>query len=258
MLALGGTPLREMGLDAIRSVLSANPRFAVLAGAIDLEPVWELLASQEGFDPDVAKPPFALLKSLEGRLGVSVRLPKALDGMTPPDIQRFAALAAVKREEIDKIVATDHVEALATAPRPPPTAGRPAPVVLPLAPAPSSPSRRKAILGVSAGVVALSLVWLGFFIVSQMTSSPDWTVVSSADVAPLPVAEVKRWREEVRATLTDAAWLSRPVEDRRQEMSRAFTQLSRTGVVALVVFDKQNKMRASAQATKSGPVVKFY
>jgi hypothetical protein len=257
LLALGATPLREMGLDAIRSVLAANPRIAVLAGAFDLEPVWELLESQDGFDSDVAKPPFALLKSLEGRLGVTVKLPKAMAQMTPPDIQRFAALSSVKREEVDKIVAHVTVEALETAPRPPPSLKTVAPIVPPMGPA-KSPARRKAIIGISMGVAALSVVWLGIFMLSQSTSSPAWTTVSASEVAPLPVADAKRWREEVRATLTDANWLARPVEDRRQEMSRAFATLSRTGVAALVVVDRQNKIRASAQASKAGPVVKFY
>ena len=111
---------------------------------------------------------------------------------------------------------------------------------------------------VAMGIAALSLVWVAVFLVTQSTGSPDWKAVTSSDLGALPVANAKRWREEVRATLTDTAWLSRPEPDRRKEMSQAFTRLSQTGVAALVLVDGENRIRASAQAGKSGPVVKFY
>jgi hypothetical protein len=256
-VALGATPLRDMGLDAIRSVLGANPRIAVLDGAFDLEPVWELLESQEGFDADVAKPPFALVKSLEGRLGVVVKLPRALEGLAPSDIVRFAALSSVKRDEVDKLVLAVTVEELDTAPRPQ-SSGKPHHFTAPEPAAPQSPKRRKTVLAVAGSVVALSLVWLGVFIATQTTGAPDSKTLAEAHLGGLPVADARRWREEVRATLTDTAWLARPEPARREQMSQAFARLSRNGVAALVVVDGQNRIRASAQQGKSGPVVKFY
>jgi hypothetical protein len=257
-LALGATPLREMGVDAIRSVLGANPRIAVLDGAFDLEPVWDLLASQEGFDPEVAKPPFALLKSLEGRLGVQMKLPLAMAALTPPEITRFAGVSAVRREEIDKIVAAVTVESLEVAPRPHTSK----PVAQDFAPAsvdPGSPRRRrKTIFAAAVAIAAVSVVWVGVFLFSQGTSDPTWKALGSGELGTLPVADAKRWNTEVRATLTDPAWLKRPEPDRRQEMTKAFATLSRDGVAALVLVDSEDRVRASAQQGKSGTVVKFY
>ena len=85
-----------------------------------------------------------------------------------------------------------------------------------------------------------------------------WQRVAASDLGNLPVADAKRWNTEVRATLTDLAWLKRPEPDRRQEMTKAFVTLSRDGVAALVLIDDQDRIRASAQQGKSGTVVRFY
>jgi hypothetical protein len=46
LLALAQSPLKDLGLDAMRGVLASDPRLAVLDGAVDLEPIWELLEGQ--------------------------------------------------------------------------------------------------------------------------------------------------------------------------------------------------------------------
>src|SRR5262249_36043109 len=114
VLALHETELKDMGLDAMRAVLRSDPRLSVLDGALDLEPVWELLSHQPEFKADPSAEARCFVKGLEARLGISLKMPSGLAEFSELDIQRRGALVKPKREDVDKIINTPTVEDVAT------------------------------------------------------------------------------------------------------------------------------------------------
>jgi hypothetical protein len=111
LLALSRCTHGHVGL-AFRSAMRNEKKiFEPEDGGIDLAPVWALLTAQEGIDLESSKPAFQYLKSLESRLGVSVRLPASVTAPGAED----AATTLLKREEFDRFL----VAALTRASNPP-------------------------------------------------------------------------------------------------------------------------------------------
>lgn len=68
-----------VGTDALRTVLSGSQRALFPEpGTMSLQPVWELIESQPGFDAELAIPPMCRLKAWEAPLKVKVELPESL------------------------------------------------------------------------------------------------------------------------------------------------------------------------------------
>src|SRR6476620_11382128 len=69
-----------VGTDALRSVLEGAQRDLFPApDTLSLQPVYELLESQPGFDADKAVMPFCRIKQWEQQLRVTVEMPHQLE-----------------------------------------------------------------------------------------------------------------------------------------------------------------------------------
>jgi hypothetical protein len=262
ILAFGETELREMGLDAMRGVLRSDPRLAVLDGALDLGPVWELLSGQPDFRPEPATAAILFLKSLEARLGIALKLPEAIVDASDVDIMRATEKIRPKREEVDKIIATPTVDEVATSGAPPPR-GKTEPA---RSWAPAHKKRayripRQYILAVAGAIVLASAVWMAIYLASNTPRTPRFKSIDLTFAGAIPLKDAGVWAHEVHATLGDAGWLARPADERRAALAKAISQLhaSHPEVRALVLKDGAQGVRASVQwMDKEPPVVRLY
>jgi hypothetical protein len=262
VLALGATELKEMGLDALRAVLRSDPRLAVLDGAMDLEPVWEILSAQDDFHTAPATEAICYVKALEPRLGIRLGLPAILADLAEVDIMHQAERCKPKREEVDKIIATPTVEEVLTSGAIKPRGKRSAKIVH----APSAPRKtiripREWILRVAVVILAGSFIWTGLYVAMNTSGSPSFKPIDPSFAVGIPVKDPALWAAEVHATLNDPTWLSRPPEERKQALAQAVVKLhgQHPTVRAFIIKDAAQKVRASAQWMERGPpVVRFY
>jgi hypothetical protein len=255
VLALGASQMKDVGLGALRGVLGSDPRFAVLDGAADLQPVWELLESQPDFQKGAAVSALCWVKAQEPRLGISLKLPAALEEIPAPERITHASYCRPKREDVDRVI--QGLEA----PRKPSAlpASPTAPMVRP------ATNKRRQMVGIIAGVVAAaSLAFVGVFVAKNVEGKPDFKNVDAAEFAgDLPVTAAKVWGSEVRVSLVDGGWMKLPEDRRRRQMEQALERLqARPGprITTLIVEDDARRPRASAQLAARGgkSQVKFY
>jgi hypothetical protein len=261
VVALGATELKEMGLDALRAVLRSDPRLAVLDGALDLEPVWEILSAQDDFHPAPATEAICYVKALEPRLGIRLGLPATLADLADVDIMHQAERCKPKREEVDKIIATPTVEEVLTSVQRRRGKRDKKTAWAPTAPKKSLRIPREWIMRVSVLLLAGSVLWIGLYLLMNTSSSPSFKPIDPGFAAGIPVKDPALWATEVHTTLSDATWLSRPPEERKQALAQAMVKLhaQHPTARALVVKDSAHKVRASAQWMDQGPpVVRFY
>lgn len=254
VLALGTSQLKDVGLNALRGVLASDPKFAVLDGAADLQPVWELLESQPGFQKGAAVSAMCWVKAQEGRLGISLKLPAPLEELPTAERVTQASFCRPRREDVDRVIS-----GMEPARKPSALSSS----------APASPrretSKRRQAIGIVAGAVAVaSLAFLGFFVADNVEGKPTFKNVDTAEFAgDLPVSSARAWGNEVRVSLVELAWLKQPEERRRRQMEQALERLqSRPGprITTLIVEDDARRPRASAQLSVRGSKtqVRFY
>lgn len=256
VLALGASQMRDVGLKALRGVLASDPRFAVLDGAADLQPVWELLEGQPDFQKGAATSALCWVKGQEGRLGISIKLPAAVEELPPAEQLTQASLCRPKREDVERVI--QGLEPL----KKPSALGQsqPAPTII----KPRNEKRRQLVGIVAAVVAAASAVFIAVVLLNGAEGTPQFKNLDTAEFAgDLPVGAARVWGNEVHVSLVDAGWLKQPEERRRKQMEQALDRLqNRPGarITTLIVEDESKKPRASAQQTARGgrTQVKFY
>ncbi|HKA86403.1 MAG TPA: hypothetical protein VKE22_02020 [Haliangiales bacterium] len=263
ILAFGETELRDMGLDAMRGVLRSDPRLAVLDNALDLGPVWELLSGQPDFRPEPATAAILFVKSLEGRLGIALKLPDELAELSEVDVVRAAEKVRPKRAAVDKILAARTVEEVPTSgAMPPRPKGEPGPLWAPSPPRkPRFRIPRRAILVGAAVVVVASAAWMTIYLMTNTARTPQFQSIDLGFASGIPLKDAGIWSAEVHATLGDAGWLARPAEEKKAALASAVARLHarHPEVRALVVKDGAHGVRATAQWVDKGPpVVRLY
>ncbi len=259
ILGLAQTKLKDLGLQAMRGVLQADHRLAVLDGAVELESVWELLEGQPDFDAGAAMAPFCWLKTLEPKLGVTIKLPAKLGPLTETEIIRNAGGCRPKREDVDKILSGEKDAPRVRAK----TSEITAPLVAPMPAAlQDTISPRKKILGIlSAAVVLASIVIVGHAILGEMVGTPKFQKIEPGLFAgDIPLRSAQKWGTEVHASLSDARWLSQPEDKRRQQLEKAVQRLADQQLGVLIIEDDANRTRATAQLFGKPPkvFVRFY
>jgi hypothetical protein len=255
LLGLARSRLKDTGLDALRGVLLSDARLAVLDGEVDLQPVWDVLEGQPGWDAAAARGPFCFVKSLEPRLQVTVNLPGAMATLTAAEIAGHAAGCRPKRDDIERAIADEpprrrrwsrEVKAVA-APRAEPAAATP---------------RWKKALGIgAAAVTCVSLVYLAHLLVDELGGPTKPTRMEPAEVSSsIPLRSVEQWGNEVHAVLADPSWLAEPEPARRKQLEGALGRLAARKLGVLVITDEANRTRATAQSFGRPPqtFVRFY
>jgi hypothetical protein len=254
VLALGASQMRDVGLKALRGVLASDPKFSVLDGAADLQPVWDLLESQPEFQKAAAVSALCYVKGLEGRLGISIKLPAQLDEISAADRLEQAQACRPRREDVERVV-----QGLEPARKPSALPATEAPVLV----KPPNDKRRR-VVGIVAAVVALaSLGFVAAVVIDNVDTTPQFKNLDTAEFAgDLPVSSARVWGSEVRVSLVDMAWLKQPEDRRRKQLVQALERLQNrpTRIMTLIVEDESKRPRASVQlATRGGTAqVKFY
>jgi len=248
LVALGSS---HGGLKALRGVLGSDPRLAVLGSSVELQPVWEILEAQPDFSRDAAIAALCYVKGHEDTLGIQIRLPAALSGLSPSERTTHAAACRPPREEVARILAgelrpigvtTESIRSLQK-------------------PAAREWSRRQ-LIGLGAAAVALlSTLLVVYSIASTMSSAPSFKRLDAAEFAgDIPIGAARMWGTEVRASLVDPTWLKQPEARRRKQMELALDRLSSRNLTTLIVEDESNRQRATAQMVGRSRkiLVRFY
>jgi hypothetical protein len=249
IVALGST---HEGLKALRGVLASDPRLAVLDGAVDLEPVWTVLEAQPDFQREAATAAMCYVKGLEGRLGVQMRMPAALADLSAEERAEAARGCRARRENVDRLIEGQ---------APPSRSPALTEATAALRPRSDAPRRGRIISAVAGLVAVLSLAFVAYTVVSNLTGTPRYRTIDAAEFAgDIPIGSARAWGTEVRASLVDPAWMRQPEERRRRQLEIALDRLAQRSLTTLIVEDEGRRTRATAQLFGSSRrvQVRFY
>jgi len=245
VLAITRSGARDLiGADVLRDALLVEFEEMVTEdGDLDLEPVWEILEEQPGFDAETVTPALCLFKTFESRLDLEVKMPAALADLSHGQISMRASEVKLPAVEIKNAL---RVEDSPRSKRPsvPPSTTREKP---------SSSARASTRLPgwvtPLAMVIALATFGYAGFSLYQGCSGPKahWKAVSSDALATLPVKNARRFGDQVDATLSDESWLSKDEAARKADLATALTKLRASGVRVLAVRDGHGNVRATVQ-----------
>src|SRR5687767_7037860 len=117
-LALRHSRASALATDALIDVLLARYHDIVSGDTLDLEPVWELLASQPEFVEDAVTPAIARFRSWEPRLGLTVLLPRGMRDLSEAQLGELAGGVHVPAKELARVWrgGTQKIERLERAP----------------------------------------------------------------------------------------------------------------------------------------------
>ena len=238
-----------VGTDALRSVISVEYHDIVRDNAFDLQPVWELLEGQPGFEPEAVTAPLAMFKSWEDRLGLQVKLPAAMAGLSDKELALAVNQGRVPPAELKALFPDKQEVARRVEPRKPAggdEAGK----------ARAPRKRRPRWLGVVAGVIgALTLGYASFTLYRACNPAPAQWEAATVDVKKfLPgAANVERLGSQLSLRMPPA-WLARPEEERRVALRDALTSMVDGGVKVLIIRDSSGAIRATAQQARDGQI----
>jgi hypothetical protein len=248
-----------VGTDALRSVLSGQYRELHHDGIFDLEPVWQLLAQQPGFDPEQVRPPLCRFKTWEAQLAVTVRLPADMASLGLNEVTDLAAQIHVPARERARVLeggrvssGDPEIDAFEEDTEPTP---RPAARTDPAIPMPQTtrtPRLRRLSRGQRRGIVgaALVLALVGFSAagiqLQRSCTGRSWDEVSTRFTADIPLAAAARQGPEVSGDLRDGRWLALPASVRTAHMKAALEALPRD-VQVFFVRDHDGHIRAVAR-----------
>jgi hypothetical protein len=249
VLAFSKSDVREVvGTDALKTVLDARyVEMVRTPGLLQLQPVYDLLASQPGFRPELAAAPFCRVKLWEHRLRIPVELPRELSGLTSLDLDRQAQRCRVPDEDLARLLHQDG--APAARPREQAAAGAPHVAPTPGASAGPSPRRR---------VIAYLLFALGMLGAGGST----WWALAGGRVETLSPAQistdiglkaVRRSGSTIGAVLADtSAWMSHAPAERQRLLMHAFENVQAIGAARLVLMDDQGHVFGHAHMGDDG------
>ncbi len=260
-----------VGTDALRSVLSGQYREVQSDNWFDLEPVWQLLSQQPGFDPAHVRPALCRFKSWEKELALEVRMPAEMAELSEQQRSELAAQVHVPAPERARVlggaqVPPDDPEAWAAqkaeaSPRL--DAGRtgkvsrglarpPSPAVSSVPPTVKTRALRRLtdgqrrVLEIAAAVLALFGFALAGYQLQRGCRTQQWDTVAVRFAGDIPLAAARRQGPEVSGALRDARWLGQSAAVRPPQMKAAREALPRE-VQVFFVRDAAGKVRAVAR-----------
>jgi hypothetical protein len=261
---------KVVGTDAFRSVLDAEYRTLTRDGVFDLGPVWDLLEGQPGFDAEQAGPPMCRFKSWESLLGIPVTLPAQLKDLPPNKqtelaeqcgVPTQALKLALRGDDAKESLDTSGERSGASKSMPAARAARTTKAMEPVAASRGSKTtgmpavaatpnaRRRRIILAAAATVAVLGFGFGGFTLYQSCRGPEWQAFSAREIsaAGVPASKAQRIGKQVAISLSDESWLGAPEDGRRTQLTEALRKLQRQGVAVLIVRDRSNAVRATAQ-----------
>ena len=254
-----------VGTDALRSVLSGQYRELHRDNWFDLEPVWQLLSQQPGFDATQVGPALCRFKSWERDLALDVRMPTEMAQLSEqersdlaaqvhvPPVARARVLRGEQVPAEDPVVAAvdeaeltprDTVKAHKLPPRSPSLSSVP-PTVKTRALRRLTDGQRRTL-----EVVAAVLALLGFALAGVQLQrgchAPQWESVAVRFSGEIPLEAARRQGPEVSGALRDPRWLSLAPAVRTGHMKAALEALPRD-VQVFFVRDGGGQVRAIAR-----------
>lgn len=229
-----------VGTDALRTVLSGSQRALFPEpGAMSLQPVWDLIESQPGFDAELAIPPMCRLKTWEGQLKVKVEMPEPLSHLDLATREKKAMECNVGDDDLHKVIKVrptgsqvpekkDIARAIETT-----AAGA----------GPKKSSNLSAKVAAVFAVLGLAAAGVSIYLTTRSTSS---TVKLSASelTSQIPLTDVRRNGSLIVATLSDLAWLEKPEADRRIQLEATSPKVREHQANGLMVVDNKGLLIA--------------
>lgn len=254
ILACSQSLLRDIvGTDALRSVLDVEFRELLVGGTFRLQPVWDLFASQPGFEPDAAIPPMCRMKSWERQLGVDVVMPAALAELGPSEIVSHASRCDVPLAELQKILRADPELGQGRSTNPDMSIKARTTGKHEHAAGKRARDTSSRWLPLVAAIAVIGLALGGYSLWQGIGGSPAWQSVNLASFAgDLPIRDAERIGDQVRATITDEGWLARPARERERALEDALRKLEPQGITVLFLRDQAGEVRATVQLYDSG------
>jgi hypothetical protein len=227
----------KVGVDALRSVLHGRYRDIVYGGMIHLQPVWELLEQQPGFDAEAARPPFAALKSWQDEMQIEVELPTAMAAATATEIMAWSSHCPVPRATRRRaLAAVSGVSAAELG-----TKGG-----AKKANKKAGEQRRPSLVALLAFVAVLGLGFAGYTIFQYIGSSGEFEEASLPVTGELPVTAQKRLGSQLSVQVADE-WFDSSEDERNADLEEMMSGLQRFQITTLVVQDQSGAVRGSAQ-----------
>lgn len=239
-----------VGTDALRTVLSGSQRALFPSpGTMSLQPVWELIESQPGFDAEQAIPPMCRLKTWENQLKIRIEMPTSLADLDLAAREKKAFECNVGDDELNKVLKL------------------PAPVakkeVTRAIESSSGPERTKAKRSLSpkiaivAAVLGLAAAGISIYLTLGRREPNNTVKVAATEIsADLPMRDVRRNGKLVVGTLTDAkSWLAKSEFLRRQQLEAMVPKLKAQQATGLMLMDSQGQIVATLKLDRVPPVV---
>jgi hypothetical protein len=251
VLVFAKSELRELvGTDALRSVLEGQQRalFPEL-DTMDLQPLYELLEGQPGFDAEKAISPFCRLKTWEAQLKVKVRMPVALEVLDSKTRDIMSMNVNAFDSDLDKLLR----------PATPKT-----PVSMTRMIESGSAARSKANqagnsrVKIAFAVASLALVAAGISAYFTFSTGGGNTKHLSATelTEQIPLAHVRQSGDVIVATLKETSWLDRPEIERRAQLEPVVIKMALLHARTLVLVD-QKGITLGTISRRGAPVISF-
>lgn len=239
-----------VGTDALRTVLSGSQRALFPEpNTMSLQPIWELIESQPGFDPDKAVPPMCRLKTWEGQLKVKVEMPTALADLDLAERDRQAMSCNVGDDDLNKVLKSNT----------PAPAKKEETTRAIESSSGDAPKRRSgtnlstkvaivfAVLGLAAAGVSI------YFTLGRRGG--DAIRLSANDInSDIPMTDVRRKDTMIVATLSDLKWLDKPELIRRAQLEAAAPRIRAQQATRLLLLDSKGALIATVRPDGKPPV----
>jgi hypothetical protein len=278
ILALGNSEISKfVNVGTLRYFIEFTFRDMFSGTSFDLGPLWNTLSAEPGLTPEMIYPPLLQFREWQGRLGITVVLPKPMQTLGRADLDLHLAKIQVKPADVERLFQE-------TAPRPVDSSGR----VVPSATTPRSavPQRvaprlsdrylhpgagashppadtdddneehfesgrtaagpgfmarqRKVVMGLCGLIVVATFAFVGVRLFGHHGKSTSLDRVS----AILKLERARRVDFVVTAVIVDPRWNTMGADERRKTVEAIFGTLEPEGVKTLILRGPTGDSRA--------------
>jgi hypothetical protein len=104
ILALGSSEISKIvNVGTLRYFIEFTFRDMFSGTSFDLQPLWNTLAAEPGLTPEMIYPPLLQFREWQGRLGITVTLPKPMQTLGRADIDQHLARIQVKATDVERL-----------------------------------------------------------------------------------------------------------------------------------------------------------
>lgn len=281
ILALGSSEISKIvNIGTLRYFIEFTFRDMFSGTSFDLGPLWNTLAAEPGLTPEMIYPPLLQFREWQGRLGITVTLPKPMQGLGQAEVDGHLARIQVKAADLDRLfqdaapsrsteASSGRLVPAATTPRsavpqrvaprlsdkylhPGATAPHPAAdeddegghfESAAKAAGPGFLARQRTIVMAVCGlVVVATFAFVGLRLFGRHGTSTSLASVS----AILQLERARRVDYVITAVVVDPRWNTMKPDERRQTVEAVLSRLEPEGVKTLILRGTSGDIRATA------------